>query len=167
MVKTSPGFSDGSGVGQHANSTRNLSQISSRNNGRWLIVDTDLEASWTPIDKLDRAVGLDGSNSSINVLGDNISTVEETDSHVLSVTRIAFDHLVRGLEAGVGDVADRETLVVGLVGGDDRGISSQGEVDTRVGDQVGLELSQINVQSAIETEGSGDRRNNLEVKQLN
>jgi len=152
VVETSPGFGDSSGVGQHANGTRNLGQISSGDDGGWLIVDTDLETSWAPIDKLDGAVGLDGGNSIVDILGNNVSTVEQTDSHVLSVTRIALDHLARGLEAGVGDVIDGETLVVSLVSRDDRSISGQWEVNTRVGDQVSLELGQIDVQSTIESQ---------------
>ena len=37
--------------------------------------------------------------------------------------------------------------MVGPLGGDDEGVGHQGEVDTRVGHQVGLKLGQINVQA--------------------
>ena len=47
--------------------------------------------------------------------------------------------------------------MLGLLSRDDRGIgSSQGEVDTRVGNQVGLELSQINVEVTIEAKRDSD-----------
>ena len=82
--------------------------------------------------------------------------------HVLSVTRIALDHLVSGLEAHVRDVLDRQSLVVSLLSGDERGISSQREVDTRVRDKIGLELGKVDVQSAVETERGGDRGHDLE-----
>ena len=49
-----------------------------------------LEPGGTPIDELDGPLGLNGGDGSIDVLGDDISTVEETTCHILSVTRIAF-----------------------------------------------------------------------------
>jgi len=51
--------------------------------------------------------------------------------------------------------------VVGLGSGDDGGEGGEGEVDTREGHQVGLELVQVDVQGAIESEGSGDGRDDL------
>ncbi|KAF4526367.1 hypothetical protein B566_EDAN014105 [Ephemera danica] len=54
--------------------------------------------------------------------------------------------------------------MVCLLGRDDRGIGHQREVDTRVGHQVGLELSQVYVEGTIETQGSGDARDNLANK---
>ena len=56
--------------------------------------------------------------------------------------RVALHHGVGGLEAGVGDLAHRERLVVGLglLGGGDGRVGDQGEVDPRVGHQVCLEL---------------------------
>merc|ERR1719154_430200 len=53
VVKTSPGFGDRCGVRQHANSTRNLSKVTPWNHSGWLVVDTDLETSRTPVNKLD------------------------------------------------------------------------------------------------------------------
>ena len=47
-------------------------------------------------------------------------------------------------------------LVVGLLGRDHRGIAGQGEVDSRVGDQIGLELSQVHVEGPVESEGGGN-----------
>jgi len=46
--------------------------------------------------------------------------------------------------------------VVSLLSGDDWSISNQWEVDTWVWDQVGLELSQVDVEGTIESEGGGD-----------
>jgi hypothetical protein len=47
--------------------------------------------------------------------------------------------------------------VGGLGGRDDGRIGNQREVDTGVGDQVGLELVQVDVERAIEAERRGDR----------
>ena len=51
--------------------------------------------------------------------------------------------------------------MIGLLGGDDGSVGHQGEVDTGVGHQVGLELSQIDVQSTVESERSSNRRYDL------
>merc|ERR1719150_2320376 len=52
MIQSGPSFSNGSSVAQHANSTWDLGQITTRNNSWWLIVDTDLESSRAPIYEL-------------------------------------------------------------------------------------------------------------------
>jgi hypothetical protein len=110
---------------------------------------------------LDGTLGLDVGDGGVGVLGDNITTVQQTTGHVLAVTGIALDHLVVGLETGVGDFSDRQLLVVGLGGRDDGGIGDQGEVNTRVRNQIGLELVQIDVEGTIETKRSGDGGDNL------
>lgn len=56
---------------------------------------------------------------------------------------------------------DLEALVRALGSGDDRGVADQGVVDTRIGDQVGLELVEIDVQGTIEAQGRSNGRNNL------
>lgn len=92
----------------------------------------------------------------MGVLGDNVTAVQQAGSHVLSVARIALDHLVVGLEAGVGDLHDRVSLVGSLGGRDDRCVGDEREVDTWVWDKVSLELIEINVQGAVESERGGD-----------
>jgi len=76
----------------------------------------------------------------MNLLGDDVTPVEKAGGHVLSVSGVALDHLVVGLEARVGDLLDR----VGFVGSpgrrDDRSIRNQGEVNSGVWHKVGLEL---------------------------
>lgn len=51
--------------------------------------------------------------------------------------------------------------MVGLGSRDDWGEGSEGEVDTGEGNQVGLELVQVDVQGTVESEGGGDGRDNL------
>ena len=156
MVKTGPGLSDGSGVAQHADGTLDLGQVTAGDDGWWLVVDTDLETSWAPVDELDGALGLDGGNGGVDVLGDDVTTVKHAAGHVLAVTGVALDHLVGRLEAGVGDLGNGELLVVGLLGGDDRSVGDQWEVDTGVGDQVSLELGEIDVEGTVESERGSD-----------
>lgn len=161
MVKTGPSFSNGGGVGQHADGTLNFSEVTTRDDSGGLVVDTDFETSGAPVNELNSTFGFDGTNSSIDILGDDITTVKQAASHVFAVTGVTFNHLVGGFEARVGDFSNSQLFVVSFLGRDDGGISDEGEVDTGVGDQIGLELSQIDVEGTIETERSSDRRDNL------
>jgi len=106
VIKTSPGLSDGSGVGQHAHGTLDLSKISTRDNSGWLVVDADLESSGTPVNKLDGALGLDGGDGSVDILGDDVSTVQHAAGHVLAVTWVTLDQLVGWLKASIGDLSN-------------------------------------------------------------
>jgi len=51
--------------------------------------------------------------------------------------------------------------VVGLLSGDDGSVRGEHEMDTGVGHQVGLELSHIDVQSTIESEGGSEGGDDL------
>jgi len=161
VVKSSPGFGDSGGVAQHANSSLDLGQVSAWNDSWWLVVDTDLETGWAPVNELDGSLGLDGGDSGVDVLWHNITSVQHAAGHVFTVSWIALDHLVGWLEASVGDFSNGKLFVVGFLGGDDRGVGDQWEMDPWVWNQVGLELGQIDVQSTVESEGSGDRGNDL------
>jgi hypothetical protein len=142
-------------------STLNTSQITTRNNGRRLVVDTTLETSRTPINELNSSLGLDGCNSRVNILWYNITSEHHATSHVLTVTRIALGQHVGWLEYRVGDLTHGQLLVVSLLSTDDRSIRGKHKVDTRIRYQVGLELGQIYVQCTIESQRSSQRRNNL------
>ena len=125
---------------------------------RGLVADTELEASRAPVDELDGALGLEGSDGSVGVVGDDVTAVEQAGGHVLAVPGVALDHLVVGLEAGHGHLLDRVGLVGGLGSRDDGSVGDEREVDTGVGDQVGLELVEIDVEGAVEAERRGDGR---------
>lgn len=94
----------------------------------------------------------------MGVLGDDVTTVQQAGGHVLSISGVALDHLVVGLEARHCHLLDRVGLVGSLGSRDDWGVGDQREMDTRIRDQVGLELIQVDVQRSIETQGSGNRR---------
>lgn len=123
-----------------------------------LVADTDLETSWAPVDELDGALGLEGCDGAVDVLGDDVTTVEQAGGHVLAVAGVALDHLVVRLEAGHGDFLDRVGLVCGLGGRHDGGVCDEREVDTGVWHKVGLELVEIDVQGTVEAERCGDGR---------
>merc|ERR550539_295774 len=161
VVQPSPSLSDGGGVGEHADSSWGFGQIPSRDDGWRLVVDANLEAGGTPVNELDAPLGLDGGDGRIDVLGDDITSVEETAGHILAMARVALHHLVGGLEAGVGDLPHSELLMVSLLRGDDGGVGDQREVDPGVGHQVGLELSQINIESSVKSQRGRDGGDNL------
>lgn len=125
---------------------------------RGLVADTDLETSRAPVNELDGALGLEGSDGAVDVLGDDITTVEQAGGHVLAVAGVTLDHLVVGLEAGHGDLLNRVGLVCRLGSRNDGSVGNQREVDTGVGDQVGLELVQVDVEGTVEAKRGGDGR---------
>merc|ERR1719446_413535 len=116
VVHAGEHLGDGGGVGDHAASTLHLGEVTTRHDGRWLVVDAALEAGRAPVDELDGTLGLDGSDGGVDVLRDDVTTVHHAARHVLAVTRIALGHHVGRLEASVGDLGDGEGLVVGLLG---------------------------------------------------
>lgn len=115
-----------------------------------MIADTDLESGGAPIDELDGTLRLEGRNGRMHDLGNHISPVQQTGSHVLATTRIAFHHLVIGFEARHGDLLNRVGLVRRFGCGDYRSVSNQGKVNARIWDEVGLELGKIDIERSIE-----------------
>ena len=160
MIKSAPCTRDGCRVGEHAQTPGDLGKVVTRNVHRQLIADAELEAGSAPVDELDGALRLEGRDSGVGVLGDDITTVQQAGGHVLAVSGVALDHLVVGLEAGHGHLLDRVGLVRGLGSRDDRGVGDQGEVNTGVGNEVGLELVQVDVERAVEAERGGDGGDN-------
>lgn len=180
VVESGPGLRDGGGVGKHATNlfvslslfnllqkriinihcAVDLGEIAVGNHLRGLVADTNLETSRAPVDELDGTLGLEGGHSSVSILGDDITTVQQASGHVFAVTRVTLDHLVVGLEAGHGDLVDRVGLVEGLGRRDDGSICNQGEVNTGVWHKIGLELVQVDVEGTVETERGGDGGDN-------
>ncbi len=63
VINAGEHLGDSGGVGDHADSALHLGQIATRDDGGGLVVDADFEAGRAPVNKLDGALGLDGSNS--------------------------------------------------------------------------------------------------------
>ena len=146
VVKTAPSARDGSRVGKHTQAASNLGKVTTRDVSGRLITDTKLETGGAPVDELDRSLRLNDTDGSVDILRDDITTVQESAGHVLALPRVALHHLVTSLEAREGHVSDRVLFVMSLLSGDDGSEGGQGEVDTGEGDQVGLELVQVDVQ---------------------
>jgi len=105
VINSGEDFSDGSRVRDHAACSHNLGKITTWNDSWWLIVDTTLETSWAPVNELNGSLGLDGGDSGVDILWDDITSVHETTSHIFSVSGVAFSHHSSGLESGVGDLS--------------------------------------------------------------
>jgi len=161
VIDSREDLSDGGGVGDHADGAHDLGEITTRNDGRRLVVDTALEAGRAPVDELDGSLGLDGGNGGVDILGDDITSVHEAACHVLSVSGVTLGHHGGGLEGGVGDLGNGELLVIGLLGRDDGSVRGKHEMDSGVRYEVGLELGNINVKGTIESEGGSQRGDNL------
>jgi len=122
MIKSGEDFSDGSGVSNHAASSHDLGKITTGDNSGGLVVDTSLETSGAPVDELDGSLGLDGGNSGIDILGDDITSVHHAAGHIFTVSGVTLGHHTSGFEDGVGDFSNGELFVVSLFSGDDGGI---------------------------------------------
>ena len=161
VIDSGEDLSNSGAVGDHAHGSHDLGEVTTGDDGGGLVVDTALEAGGAPVDELDGSLGLDGGNGGVDVLGDDITSVHEAASHVLSVAGVALGHHGGGLEGGVGDLSNGELLVVGLLSGDDGGIRREHEVNSGVGDEVGLELGDIDVEGTVESEGGSQRGDDL------
>jgi len=98
VIDSGENFSDGSRVGDHAASSHDLGEITTGNDGRGLVVDSTLETGRAPVNELDGSLGLDGGDSGVDILGDDITSVHEAASHVLSVSGVTLGHHGGGLE---------------------------------------------------------------------
>ena len=101
----------------------------------------------------------------MGVLGDDVTAVQQAGGHELSVAGIALHHLVVGLEARHGHLLHRVGLVGSLGGRDDGRVGDEREVNAGVRDQVGLELVQVDVEGAVETERRGNGGDDLSPSQ--
>jgi hypothetical protein len=63
------------------------------------VVDAELEAGRAPFNQVEGRFGLEGSSRDTAVARNDITAVQKSDSHVLSVARVADNHLVVRLEA--------------------------------------------------------------------
>jgi len=161
MVDSGEDFGDGGRVGDHAASSHDLGEITTGNDGRGLVVNSTLETGRAPVNELDGSLGLDGGDSGVDILGDDITSVHEAAGHVFTVAGVALGHHGGGLEGRVGDLGHGELLVVGLLGGDDGSVRGKHEMDSGVGDEVSLELGDIDVEGTVESERGSEGGDNL------
>lgn len=117
----------------------------------FLVVDSQLETGRTPFDKVEAGLGLEGCNSSVTVAWHNVTTVQQCDSHIFSLSRVADNHLIMRLEALEGKIHDFVTLMRGFIARDDRRVTDKRVMNSRVGYKIGLEFVQIDIEGTIKT----------------
>lgn len=61
------------------------------------------------------------------------------------IERVTFHYLLGWFKEGFGDLCYRKLLLLGFLSLDDSDICGQKEVDSMVGQQVGLEFCKINI----------------------
>jgi hypothetical protein len=117
VVKARPGLSNGCGVAKHGNASVDGGKFAAGDADRprdnqyivmadWRlmdyslgIVDTELEASRAPFNEVERGLRLESSSGGGAVPRNDIATVQKSNSHILSIARVADNHLVVGLKA--------------------------------------------------------------------
>ena len=101
--------------------------------------------------ELECLLSLDDGNILVDFLWNNVSSLHQAASHVLSVVRIALGHLVGGLKNGAGELCDGDMPFRWI----QQSVGAEHKVDTRIGDQVCLELVDVHVECSVEAEGGG------------
>ena len=76
VVQSAPSGRDGSGIGQHAQATTDLGEVTTGDVRGGLAADTEFESSRAPIYDLDRLPSFDGGNRRLYVLWNHIATVK-------------------------------------------------------------------------------------------
>jgi hypothetical protein len=66
---------------------------------RLLAANAEFETGWTPLDQVERGLGLDIGHSPRAVVRYDVTPVKKRNSHVLAIARITDDHLVFSFEA--------------------------------------------------------------------
>lgn len=85
VVESAPSTSDSSGVGKHAQRSRDLGEVTAWDVGGRLVADTELETGRAPVDEADGSLGLDGSDGGIAVLGDDVTSVCKTSRTIRTI----------------------------------------------------------------------------------
>jgi len=161
LIHTAEDLADGSSVSFHANSTRKSRHVTAGDNHSRTAVKTSLETSGTPINKLNGALVLDLVDRFADILRNDITTIHKAASHVFTLTRITLNESVNGIEGSSGDLLNRVLLVRSTRLAHERSIGGCKEVDTRVRNQVNLELIDIHIERTLKAKRSSERRNDL------
>ena len=96
-------------------------------------MESHLKSCGAPVHEVDGLLGLNGGYGSIDVLWNNVSSIEKADSHIFPLCWITLHHLVSWLEASLGDRVDAHRVVVGHLGGDQGGVGHKREMNARIG----------------------------------
>jgi hypothetical protein len=99
VVESCPGSGDGGGaktygfspcqkpvftkhlLGEHAKATSSLGEVAAGNASGGFVADTKLETGRAPVHELNGSLRLDGGDGSLGILGDDVTTIEESAGH--------------------------------------------------------------------------------------
>lgn len=76
LTETAPGRGNSGGVGQHAQATADLGEVTTGDIRGGFAADTELERGRAPIYDLDRLPSLDAGNCCLYILGNYITAVK-------------------------------------------------------------------------------------------
>lgn len=99
-----------------------------------------LKSCRTPVHKQDGPLAFDVGDCRVDVVGGHVAPVQQAARHVPAVAWVTLHHLVRWLEARVGDLRHGQLFVVSFLHGNYGSVSDQREVDTWVRNQVCLKF---------------------------
>lgn len=145
---------------QNLHGTVDFGEIAVGDHLRWLEANANLEASGAPVNELNGPFRLEGGDGSMNILGNNITTIQHASSHVLAVARITLDHLVVWLKARHGNFLNRVGLVCSLGSRHDWRVGDQRKVNAWIWHKIGLEFVEIDIERSIKAKRGGNRRDN-------
>ena len=114
IIQPLPCLRDGSCVRKGTDCSLHSCKICIWNNRGRLVVDAHFESRWTPFHEVDVWLLLDRGNGTINIFGNHISPVQETDWHVLSSCGVTLNHLIDWFEAFTCDVSHTALLMACL-----------------------------------------------------
>merc|ERR1712050_334046 len=118
---------------------------------RGLLIYTYFETSGAPINELNGSLRFYSSNGSIDIFWNNITAIQHTASHILSMTRVTFYHLILRFKTSICDFRNGQLLMKCLFRRNNWRICCQRKVDSWIGHQICLELCQINIQGSVES----------------
>ena len=120
-----------------------------------------LDVVGDPLDEVGRRFVLDEQHLVIDFLGGHLSTEHDGGSEVLTAGGVAGSHHVALIEHLGDKLGNARDLVVAGGRSSEGSETNQEEVETREGDQVDRQLSQISVQLSREAERAGNSGHNL------
>mmetsp|Transcript_33652 Transcript_33652/g.54772 ORF Transcript_33652/g.54772 Transcript_33652/m.54772 type:complete len:474 (-) Transcript_33652:67-1488(-) len=155
---------DGGIVSNHHHVALGRRQIILRQHRRWLLIETDLEASRAPLHKRRLLVRLQPLHRRVRLFRLHIATIIHRNSHIFVLFRIKISNLgkkVARRETRLRDGLHIILLRFRFLRCHHRRHRRNHEMQTREGHQVGLELVEVHIQFALETQRRRHRRNHF------
>ena len=129
--------------------------------GRSDVTDRGLDVVGNPVNEHVARLLLELVEVVIDLLGGDTSTEGDGSGQVTSSTGVGGSHHVLGVEHLLGELRNRERLVLLSVLGEEGSETDQEKVKTGEGDQVDSQFAKIRVELTRETQGASDTAHDL------